>query len=112
MTITIENRTTVFIDGNNLYKTLIRMGFRLTPDEHLRLIDFICRGFKTLHNTYLNVERVFYYNSVPSIKDGEELYNKHMKFIQEIDALPKWKTIIRKLQRSSNEEIIEEKTLL
>lgn len=112
MTTSIKNRTTIFIDGNNLYKTLMKMGFRLKPNEHMKLIDFIHSGFKTIHNLDLDIKSVFYYNSVPSIKDGEEMYNKHMKFINHLNNLPKWEAITRKLQRSSNEEIIEEKNAI
>ncbi len=53
--------------------------------------------------------KTIYYNSVPSITDGEEMYYKHMKFLSELRSFPDFEVKTRKLQRSSTEEIIQEK---
>ncbi|MFH0893190.1 MAG: hypothetical protein V2A54_02040, partial [Bacteroidota bacterium] len=39
-----------------------------------------------------------YYNSVPNLEDNKEIYWKHMKFLKEVEQLPNFEVITRKLQ--------------
>jgi uncharacterized LabA/DUF88 family protein len=101
-------KTIFYIDGNNVYKTFYKNGFRLKAEDYPELVKMICNGFKEHHSLVLSPIQTRYYNSVPSIEDGKELYERHMKFIQDLANLGV-KIITRKLQRSSNWEVIEEK---
>ncbi len=104
-----KTRTVFFIDGNNLYKTLIRMDLRLKPADHIKLITFICNGFRQVHGIEMRFVKAIYYNSVPSIKDSKEMYAKHIKFMQEMGKLPKFQVVARKLQMSSKKEVLSER---
>jgi uncharacterized LabA/DUF88 family protein len=91
----------VFIDGNNLYHNL-KATFIQPSVIHLgKLSDFICEHF--------GCERIktIYYNSVPSIADGEEVYYGHMKFLEDVKKLPNFEVKTRKLQRSSTFERVQ-----
>jgi len=93
----------VFIDGNNLYHNLKHLDTTPSRIDMLKLSQIICSklGLKCIKTKY--------YNSIPSILDGEEKYNKHMQFINSLKSLPTFEVYTRKLQRMSNKEIIGEK---
>ena len=96
----------VFIDGNNFYHNVKQMGVKPSHIDFVKLSEFVCShyGFKR--------KKTIYYNSVPSIKDGELLYYKHMEFLSEIEKLPKFIVKKRKLQRHSTQEIMLQKRAL
>ena len=86
------------------------MDIILKPREHLKLINFIIEGFRKFHQIDLNFKGANYYISIPSLADGKEMYIKHMRFIGKMENLSKkFHVIKRKLQRSSNKEVIAEK---
>ncbi|KKQ36137.1 MAG: hypothetical protein US54_C0079G0013 [Candidatus Roizmanbacteria bacterium GW2011_GWA2_37_7] len=93
----------VFIDGNNLYHNLNALGITPGRVNLYKLAQLVCKHFNS------NYKRAFYYNSVPSIDDGSELYSKHMGYLNKVGSYPNFEVITRKLQRHSNEEKIEEK---
>ncbi len=72
-----KRRAIVFIDGSNFYhnsKSMIKPG----KIDFVKLSKFICTRFDA------NLREIRYYNSVPDIADGEEVYYKHMKFLGEL----------------------------
>lgn len=93
----------VFIDGNNFYHNV--KGIRVKPSDidFYKLSEFVCDffGFKR--------KKSIYYNSVPSIEDGKELYHKHVEFLNGLRILPKFEVKTRKLQKTSTKELLAEK---
>lgn len=66
-----------------------------------KVSDLVC-----IHFGY-NRKRTTYYNSIPSIADGNEVYYRHMKFLEDIRKLPKFEVKTRKLQRHSTAEKLQ-----
>jgi len=98
-----EKNAIVFIDGNNVYHNCKSMKINPSHVDLLKLseevsLHFLCNHVKT-----------FYYNSVPNLNDGKQVYWAHMKFLDNLKKLPKFEVKTRKLQRTSNAEIINEK---
>ena len=93
----------VFIDGNNVYHNLKTIGITPSTINFHKLVLLVCKHFNSEYKC------AFYYNSVPSIKDGEDLYHKHMAFLNKIRSYPNFVVVTRKLQTHSNKERIEEK---
>lgn len=81
----------IFIDGNNLYHNLKQMGIKPGHLNFEGFVSLICNHFN------LNLDEVRYYNSMPTIRDGKEIYFSHLKFIDSLKKLPKFKVITRKL---------------
>ncbi|MFH1649558.1 MAG: NYN domain-containing protein [Candidatus Woesearchaeota archaeon] len=93
-----ESKAIVFIDGNNLYHNLKASHIKPGTIHLGKLSEYMCEHFKCEH------KKSVYYNSVPSIEDGEENYYAHMKFLDDIRHLPKFEVKTRKLQRYSTRE--------
>lgn len=93
----------VFIDGNNFYHNINLLGISPSRVNFYKLAQLVCNHFNA------RFKCAFYYNSVPSIDDGKELYSKHMEFLNKVKGYPNFEVITRKLQRHSNEEKKEEK---
>jgi uncharacterized LabA/DUF88 family protein len=98
-----SKKAIIFIDGNNLYHNLKQMNIKpsnLDFEKFVKLIEeyFVCEA-----------EEIRYYNSMPTIRDGKEVYFSHLKFIDNLRNLPKFVVITRKLQVHSTKEIIKEK---
>ncbi len=93
--------TIVFIDGNNLYHNL--KGSFINPGsiDLIKLSELVCEHFNCVRL------KTIYYNSVPSIADGEETYYKHIKFLGEVKKLLNFEVRTRKLQRSSTNEKVQ-----
>lgn len=91
----------VFIDGNNVYHNL--KDSRINPGSiHLgKLSQWVAKRFNC------KLIKTKYYNSIPSIEDGEEVYYKHMKFISELKTYDNFEVVTRKLQRLSTKEKIQ-----
>ena len=99
----MASKAIIFIDGNNLYHNAKAMHIKLSPDYIRKIAERACAHFNCI------LQKAIYYNSVPSIADGEEMYYKHIKFLDKMKALPKFEVKTRKLQRRSNAEVQEEK---
>lgn len=93
----------VFIDGNNFYHNVKKMSIKPSHIDFVKLSNFVCDYFKCKRKLSI------YYNSIPSIKDGEKMYYDHIKFLDEIEKLPNFQVKRRKLQRHSTTEILEDK---
>lgn len=104
-----KEKAIVFIDGNNFYHNINlmnrvkSMGIKAGHIDYLKLSEAVCSFFGVTRN------KTRYYNSVPNVEDGKEMYWKHMNFLEELGKLPRFDVIIRKLQRSSTQEILQEK---
>lgn len=92
----------VFIDGNNLYHNVKRI-IKPSYVDFVKLSEFVCSnfGFKR--------KQSIYYNSVPSIVDGQKLYYEHMEFLNEVAKLPNFIVRTRKLQRHPTKDVLLEK---
>ncbi len=97
-TIKDETDAIVFIEGNNFYHNLAASYIKPSAIHFGRLSEFLCEHFGFRH------KKSFYYNSIPSIADGKDIYFSHMKFLDEVKNLPKFEVRTRKLQRHSAEE--------
>jgi len=96
-------RVAIFIDGNNLYHNLKQMKIKPSNIDFKRLVDFISKCFS------LELKEVRYYNSMPTLRDGKDLYFSHLKFIDELRKLHKFTVHTRKLQVHSTKELLKEK---
>lgn len=93
----------IFIDGNNLYHNLKQIKFKPNNLDFSKFVNLICKHFNC------NIQEARYYNSVPTLRDGKELYFSHLKFIDNLRKIPKFTIHTRKLQVHSTKEIIKEK---
>jgi uncharacterized LabA/DUF88 family protein len=93
----------VFIDGNNFYHNVNALGVSPGRVNFYKLAQLVCKHFNA------NFKSAFYYNSVPSIANGKELYTKQMGFFNKVSNYPNFTVIKRKLQTHSNKEKIAEK---
>ncbi|MBI2499788.1 NYN domain-containing protein [Candidatus Woesearchaeota archaeon] len=93
----------IFIDGNNLYHNLKQMKIKPSNLDFKKLANFIDKHFNC------NLNEVRYYNSMPALRDGKELYFSHLKFIDTLRKIPKFTVHTRKLQVHSTKEILKEK---
>jgi len=68
----------------------------------------LAAGSFTCDKSQVDLKEIRYYNSIPDISDGEEVYYKHIKFLEE---LKKQGIIVqtRKLKKISKENIFIEK---
>ncbi len=96
-------KSVIFIDGNNLYHNLKQMKVKPSNLDFEKFVDLICERFGC------ELKEVRYYNSVPTLRDGKELYFSHLKFIDGLRKLPKFKVFTRKLQIHSTKELLKEK---
>jgi len=93
----------IFIDGNNLYHNLKQMKIKPSNLDFKKLVDFICKHFN------FNLREVRYYNSMPTLRDGKDLYYSHLKFIDGLKKISKFLIKTRKLQTHSTKELLKEK---
>jgi len=102
----------IFIDGNNFYHNISlmnrvkKLGIKPSHIDFYKLSEAVCSWFGLEH------KKTRYYNSVPNVEDGKETYWKHVAFLKEIEKLPKFEVITRKLQRSSTKEVLTEKKVI
>jgi len=74
----IKKKTAMlFIDGNNWYHNL-KSSMKPRVVDFRRLAELVSEHFD------LNVKEIIYYNSVPDIELGEEVYYKHMVFLAKL----------------------------
>lgn len=93
----------VFIDGNNWYHRLKNISTSRDV-SFKRLTEFVCKKFNLI------LKDIYFYNSRPDISDGKENYYKQMSFFSSLEK-EGIKVRTRKLQKSSNKEVIEKKHL-
>ena len=96
-----KRRAIIFIDGSNWYHNC-KSEIKPSKIDIVKLSKFICTHFN------FSLNEIRYYNSVPDISDGEEVYYKHMKFLE---GLKKQGIIAktRKLKKIIKDEISVEK---
>jgi len=92
----------IFIDGNNLYHNLKQIKIKPSNLDFKKLVDFICKLFKC------DLQEVRYYNSMPTLRDGKELYYSHLGFLDNLRKIPKFNILTRKLQVHSTKELLKE----
>ncbi len=93
----------VFIDGNNLYHNLRALGVKPSSIDFYKLSELVCDHFEC---DFIGSR---YYNSVPNLKDDHNNYHKHMLFLDELMALPKFEVLTRKLQSYTTKSLQREK---
>ncbi len=91
----------VFVDANNWYHN-VKKFFKPGGISIKKVSDLICNNLK------LQLAEIRWYASIPDIRDGEETYYEHMRFLSELEK-EGIKIITRKLQRLSNKEITKKK---
>lgn len=93
----------IFIDGNNLYHNLKQMKIKPSNLDLQKLILMICKRFD------VQLKEARYYNSMPTLRDGKDLYFSHLKFIDDLRKIQKFTIHTRKLQVHSTKELLKEK---
>lgn len=93
----------IFIDGNNLYHNLKQMKIKPSNLDFQKFVNLICKEFN------VELKEAKYYNSMPTLRDGKDLYFSHLKFIDDLRKIPKFTIHTRKLQVHSNKELLKEK---
>jgi len=69
----------IFIDGSNWYHNVKSIIEKPGKIDFKKLAGFICKHFN------LSLKEIRYYNSIPDIKDNEEIYYKHIEFLKELE---------------------------
>ena len=95
----------IFIDGNNWYHNVKKFISKPGDIDLTKLSYFIANYFK------VEVVEIFYYNSIPDIRDGELMYYRHMMFLSSLEK-EGIKVKTRKLQTNSTKELRNEKIIL
>jgi uncharacterized LabA/DUF88 family protein len=95
------NEVIIFVDANNWYHNIKRY-FDPSQIDIIKLSKFLCEVKR------YNLIEIRWYASVPSIVDGEDMYYKHMSFLESLQNKGV-KIITRKLQKFSNKEILKRK---
>ncbi|MFA4960376.1 MAG: NYN domain-containing protein [Candidatus Pacearchaeota archaeon] len=70
-----KKKAIVFIDGNNWYHNVKTVVEKPRSVDFNKLSEMIAKHFD------LNIVEIRYYNSIPDIELGEEVYYKHMIFL-------------------------------
>ncbi len=91
----------LFIDGNNLYHLLKDNGLNPSDIDLKKLVTEVCEFLGA------TPKKVVYYNSIPNIRDGQEQYFNHLKFLKKIEKTPLFEVKTRKLQSQSTKEILK-----
>ena len=65
----------MFVDGNNWYHNVKSVIKKPRAIDFRKLADMVAEHFE------LNIVEIRYYNSIPDIELGEEVYYKHMVFL-------------------------------
>ena len=92
------SRAILFIDGNNFYHNLKASKIKPSSIDFAKLQKYICDHFQEEH------VKTIYYNSVPDISQGDEVYYNHMRFLSELKKIQKLEVKTRKLQSLSTQE--------
>lgn len=73
-----EKETIIFIDGSNFYHNSKSIIDKPGKINFIHLAEFICNNYG------LKLKQIRYYNAIPDISDGEEVYYKHMEFLDNL----------------------------
>ena len=90
-----------FFDANNWYHNIKKYHNPSEIDKQ-KLVNLFCK-IKDYH-----LIEIRWYASVPSISDGENMYYRHMSYLESLEKRG-IKIILRKLQKLSNKEILKKK---
>ena len=71
----VKRDAIVFVDGSNWYHNSKSVLGKPGKIDIKKLSRFICDFFD------LDLKEIRYYNAIPNIVDGEEVYYKHMEFL-------------------------------
>jgi len=96
-------KAVIFIDGNNFYHNLKQMKIKPSNLDFEKFVKAICDHFDC------ELKEARYYNSMPTIRDGKDIYFSHLKFIDDMRKIPMFKIFTRKLQVHSTKELLKEK---
>lgn len=77
----MRRKAIVFIDGSNFYHNVKSVVEKSKKIDYVTLSQCICDRFN------LDLEQIRYYNSIPDISDGEDVYYKHIEFLESLKAL-------------------------
>ena len=91
----------IFVDANNWYHN-IKKYYDPSNIDITKLANFLCEV-----KNYDLVE-IRWYASIPSISDGEDIYYRHISYLDNLEKKG-IKVIKRKLQKLSNKEILNRK---
>jgi len=97
----MSKKAIVFVDGNNWYHNSLKL-INPTKIDFIKLADFIANKFG------FDIKQIRYYNSIPDISENQLIYHKHMEFLTDLEKQG-IKVFKRKLQKTSNEELIKQK---
>jgi len=74
----MKRSAVIFIDGSNFYHNSRSLIDKPSRIDFKLLSEFICAKFQ------LDLKEIKYYNAIPDISDGEEIYYKHLKFLDDL----------------------------
>tara|TARA_Y100000310_G_C20569648_1_gene757336 strand:+ start:449 stop:988 length:540 start_codon:yes stop_codon:yes gene_type:complete len=74
----LKRKAIIFIDGSNWYHNSKSMIEKPSQIDFNKLSRLICSYFN------LNLKEIRYYNAIPDISDGEGVYYKHLKFLNDL----------------------------
>ncbi|MBU0907894.1 MAG: NYN domain-containing protein [Nanoarchaeota archaeon] len=97
----MTKKAIVFVDANNWYHN-VKKFFRPGEISIKKISDLLCNALG------FNLIGIRGYASIPDIRDGEEIYYEHMRFLSDLRK-EGIKVITRKLQKISNKEIMDKK---
>src|SRR3989344_3783187 len=90
-----------FFDANNWYHN-VKKYFNPSEIDIQKLVKFLCdiKEYELVETRW--------YASIPSISDGEDIYYRHISYLENLEKKGV-KVIRRKLQKLSNKEILKRK---
>jgi len=97
----MDKRAIVFVDANNWYHN-VKKFFDPGEVDITKVAELLCNIKK------YSLVQIRWYASIPSIADGENMYYKHMAFLEHLEKKG-IKVITRKLQRLSNDEFLKKR---
>ena len=97
----MSKRAIVFVDANNFYHCVKKIKSPSDLDIQ-KLADFLCK----VKN--FNLIEIRWYASIPDIREGIEVYNRHRGFLIELEKRG-IKVVRRRLQKHSEKEMNKKK---
>lgn len=97
----MAKKVVFFFDANNWYHN-VKKYYNPSEIDIQKLVKFFCDVKK------YDLVEIRWYASVPSIDDGENIYYKHISYLENLEKRG-IKVIRRKLQKLSNKEILKQK---
>ena len=97
----IMKQAIFFVDANNWYHNVSKY-YKPSDIDIIKIANYIIKLKQ------YEIVDIYWYISVPSIKDGEKMYFQHLSYLEHLKNKG-IKVITRKLQRLSNKEISKKK---